>query len=134
MGCYWEIKGTVKPMKGKKDDVADVLRNFECDFSNGIEEGTFDLYLADDSGYGFADDLAEALEPILSEGKIDAENYDDEAYFRYEFSYGRYTYYYGKKFIYYNGFTDDFVDQLPDEVIQAVIKKYAKATDKVLAN
>lgn len=129
MGCYWDIEGTVKPQNGQMQTVAAILKRYECDFMFGIEEGTFDVSFCEERGYSFADDLADELKPYLHEGEINAHDNDQDAYCRYEFYDGECTFRDGEKFIYYKGSAEDFAEQLPDEVIKAVLKKYAKASD-----
>ena len=126
MGCWWNLDGTVKPQDGKMDEAAKILSEYDCYFSSGIEEGTFDLSFGDERGYSFTDDLAEELAPLLLDGEIDVHNDDDDTYCRYSFHDGRYTFCAGDKFIYFSGFEDDFAETLPDEVVQAVLRKYAK--------
>lgn len=129
MGCWWDVNGTVKPKKEKMEEAAAVIKKYDCDFGNGIEEGTFDLSFYDERGYGFVDDLVEELSPLLLEGEIDAHNDDDDAYDRYKCSNGGYTFCAGDKFIYFPGYEDDFAEQMPDKIVQAILKKYAKVPD-----
>ena len=129
MGCWWYMEGTVKPAKGKMEEAAAVLEKYGCYFGNGIEEGTFDLSFSDERGYSFADDLVQELSPLLLEGEIDAHNDDDDTYYRYECSNGRYTFCAGDKFIYYPGYEEDLAEQMPDKIVQAILKKYAKVPD-----
>lgn len=129
MGCWWCFDGVVKPADNKMNDVAGVLREYDCDFGSGIEEGTLDISFSDERGYGFVDDLVAELSPLLLEGEIDAHNDDDDTYYRYECSNGGYTCHTGDKFIYYPGYEEDLAEQMPDKIIQAILKKYAKAPD-----
>lgn len=126
MGCYWYLDGTVKPRNGKMDEAAKILSEYDCYFSSGIEEGTFDLSFGDERCYSFADDFAEELAPLLLDGEIDVKNDDDDTYCRYSFHDGRYTYCEGDKFICFAGFENDFAETLPDKIVQAVLRKYAK--------
>lgn len=129
MGCWWYLDGTVKPQNGKMDEAAKILSEYNCEFSSGIEEGTFDLDFSGDRGDSFPDDLAKELAPLLLDGEIDAHNDDNDTYCRYSFHDGRYTYCDGDKFICFSGFEDDFAETLPDEIVQAVLRKYAAKPD-----
>ena len=131
MGCYWYLDGTVKPQNGKMDEAAKILSEYDCEFSSGIEEGTLDLSFSGERGYSFTDDLAEELAPLLLVGEIDVYNDDDDTYCRYSFHDGRYTYCDGDKFICFSGFEDDFAETLPDEIVQAVLRKYAAKPDNL---
>lgn len=127
MGCWWYIEGTVKPQTGKMDDAVGVLKeyDYDCDFGSGIEEGTLDVSFSGERGDSFADDFVAELAPFLQEGEIDVHNDDDDTYYRYECRSGKYTFRAGDKFIYFPGYEEDFAEQLPDEVIQAVLRKHA---------
>lgn len=126
MGCWWYLDGIVKPRDGKMNEAAKVLSEYDCYFRSGIEEGTFDIDFSGDRVDSFPDDLAEELAPLLLDGEIDAHNDDDDTYCRYSFHDGRYTYCDGEKFVWFHGFEDDFAETLPDEIVQAVLRKYAK--------
>ena len=128
MGCWWELDGIVKPQNGKMDEAAKILTKYDCNFYNGIEEGTFDLDFSGDCEYSYTDDLAEELAPLLSDGEIDAHNGDNDTDHRYSFRDGRYTYCEGNQFICFPGFEDEFAETLPDKVVQAVLRKYAKGS------
>ena len=131
MGCYWYLDGTVKPEDGKMDEAAKILSEYDCEFSSGIEEGTLDLSFSGERGYSFAGDLAKELAPLLLDGEIDAHNDDNDTYCRYSFHNGRYTCHTGDKFICFSGFEDDFAETLPDEIVQAVLRKYAAKPDNL---
>lgn len=126
MGCWWNLNGTVKPQNEKMDEVTKILTKYDCDCSSGIEEGTLDLSFSGYYGYSFADDLVEELAPLLLNGEIDVHNDDYDSDGRFSFHDGRYTYCEGDKYIYFPGFADDFAETLPDEIVQAVLRKYAK--------
>jgi len=129
MGCWWNLDGTVKPQNGKMDEAAKILSEYDCEFSSGIEEGTFDLSFGDERGYSFADDLARELAPLLLDGEIDVHNDDDDTYCRYSFRDSGYTCCTGDKFVWFPGFEDDFVETLPDEIIQAVLRGWKSKND-----
>lgn len=131
MGCWWYLDGTVKPQNGKMDEVAKVLFKYDCEFGSGIEEGAFDVSFSGDRGDSFTDDLADELAPLLLDGEIDAHNDDDDTDCRYSFHDGRYTRHTGDKFICFSGFEDDFAETLPDEIVQAVLRKYAAKPDNL---
>lgn len=126
MRCWWYLDGIVKPRDGKMNEAAKVLSEYDCYFSSGIEEGTFDIDFSGDRVDSFPDDLAEELAPLLLDGEIDAHNDDDDTYCCYSFHDGRYTYCDGEKFVWFHGFEDDFAETLPDEIVQAVLRKYTK--------
>ena len=131
MGCWWNLDGTVKPQDGKMNEAAKILSEYDCYFSSDLEEGTFDLSFGDERWHSFADDLAKELAPLLLDGEIDAHNDDNDTYCRYSFHNGRYTCHTGDKFICFSGFEDDFAETLPDEIVQAVLRKYAAKPDNL---
>ena len=160
MGCWWNLDGTVKPQNGKMDEAAKILFEYDCEFDSGLEEGTFDLSFSDERWHSFAGDLAKELAPLLLDGEIDAHNDDNDTYCRYSFHNGRYTCHTGDKFICFHnddndtycrysfhngrytchtgdkficfsGFEDDFAETLPDEIVQAVLRKYAAKPDNL---
>ena len=131
MGCWWNLDGTVKPQNGKMDEAAKILFEYDCEFDSGLEEGTFDLSFSDERWHSFAGDLAKELAPLLLDGEIDAHNDDNDTYCRYSFHNGRYTCHTGDKFICFSGFEDDFAETLSDEIVRAVLRKYAATPDNL---
>ena len=131
---WWNLDGTVKPQDGKMNEAAKILSEYDCYFSSDLEEGTFDLSFGDERWHSFADDLAKELAPLLLDGEIDAHkhnNDDDDTYCRYSFRDGRYTCHTGDKFICFSGFEDDFAETLSDEIVRAVLRKYAATPDNL---
>lgn len=129
MGCYWYLDGVVKPQNGKLGDVAKILTEYGCELSGDSKAGTLNLSFSGERGYGFTHDIAEALAPLLLEGKIDAHGDDTDTYYRYSFRDGIYRFCVGESLIWFRGYEDEFVESLPDQIILAVLEKFAEKCD-----
>lgn len=129
MGCWWALEGTVKPKNGKLGDVAKILTEYGCELSGDSKAGTLNLSFSGERGYCFTHDIAEALAPLLLDGKIDARGDDTDSYYRYSFRNGIYRFCVGESLIWFRGYEDEFVEALPDEIILAVLTKFAEKCD-----
>lgn len=125
MSAYWYIDGTVRPKDGVIKKAIAVMEDYDCEYTQ-LGDGTIEMRASLDDMDSYADDLATALAPLMQDGDMDAKNDDiSDGYYRYVFHDGQYDVHPGTPFVYYSGDPDDFVEQLPDEIVQAVLHKYA---------
>ena len=66
------------------------------------------------------------MKDFVVNGVIDILDDDEAAYSAYIFRNGEYEYANGLSLLYYPGHADLFVEKLPKEIINAVLKKYGK--------
>lgn len=112
----------------------EVMRKYGC-FSLG-EDKPNDYYFgySNDENSSFPSDLADEIAPYISSGDMDVANEDEndtDKFSRYRFKDGHAEYVRGEGLVYYKGDEKDFVEQLPDAVIEAVKKKYGLSELKV---
>lgn len=122
--AYWYVDGIVTPKNKKADKAIAVMQDYDCEYK--MDDGAIELHASIDDMDSYADDLASTLAPLVKDGDMDAKNDDAlDDYRRYVFHDGQYDVHPGTPFVYYSGDPDDFVEQLPDEIVQAVLHKYA---------
>ena len=129
MGCWWALEGTIKPQNGHLGDVAKILTEYGCELSGDSKAGTLSLSFSGERGYSFTHDIARELAPLLLEGKIDAHGDDTDSYYRYSFRNGICRFCVGESLIWFRGYEDEFVESLPDKIIQAVLEKFTEKCD-----
>ena len=111
-----------------------VIKKYNC-FSLG-EDKPDDYYFgySMDEYSDFPDALADEIAPYISSGDMDVANEDEndtDKFSRYRFKDGHAEYIKGEALVYYEGDEKDFIEQLPDAVIEAVKKKYGLSELKV---
>lgn len=67
-----------------------------------------------------------SMKDFVVNGVVDILDDDEAAYSAYIFRNGEYEYANGLSLLYYPGHADLFVEKLPKEIINAVLKKYGK--------
>lgn len=124
MGCYWEISGDVVAKKGSFEEVVDLLESYGIDTDEDEDEKiTFSFYDHDD--YSMPDELDNDLRPLVEGGEFTAKS--DEESITGRFRYGKKPYYEETTVLeYYPSEIDEFVESLPQDIIDAVLRKYAK--------
>ena len=100
-----------------------VIKKYNC-FSLG-EDKPNDYYFgySNDENSGFPGALADEIAPYISSGDMDVANEDEndaDKFSRFRFKDGHAEYVRGEGLVYYKGDEKDFVEQLPDAVIEAV--------------
>lgn len=128
----FRINGIVKPTNNKKDAVYRLLNKRRCLVIDGIEEGTLDFIFTGADGYDLIYNICDDLAPLLQEGKMYTSDGDDDGYNLYTFTNGRYVCEKGVQLIYYESEADDFVKQLPENVIKAVLKRYGGKHEQLI--
>lgn len=122
----WELDGDITVKEGKLIEAKEILRGFHCDIvSQNKHQIIFDFYgkTSRSRVSGFAD----SLKGLVAEGTIDALDEDEMAYSTYMFHDGTYDFTDGITLVYYPGHADRFVDRIPREIVEAVLKKYGNA-------
>lgn len=128
--AYWYVDGTFRPKARAIKKAIAVMKEYDCEYTQ--MDGTIEMHASIDDMDSYADDLAEALAPLMQEGDIEVKNDDvSDDYRRYVFHDGQYDMHPGTPFVYYSGDPNDFVEQLPDEIVQTVLHKYAPSTAPV---
>lgn len=133
--AYYSINAIVTA----KDDesftkLKTVIKKYNC-ISLG-EDNPNDYYFgySMDESPDFPDVLADEIAPYISSGDMDISNEDEndtDKFSRYRFKDGHAEYIKGEALVYYEGDEKDFIEQLPDAVIEAVKKKYGLSELKV---
>ena len=126
MSCYMTIEGTIKPMAGREDLVKHILDRYRVETEED-ESGIIWVGFSNDCGSCMIDNLTDELKPLLAEGQLYVV-IDDTFYYRYDFENGGCCVKIGDMYVCYDA--KSFVDQLPDDVIQAVLDKYDRNADK----
>ena len=111
-----------------------VIKKYNC-FSLG-EDKPNDYYFgySNDENSGFPGALADEIAPYISSGDMDVANEDEndaDKFSRFRFKDGHAEYVRGEGLVYYKGDEKDFVEQLPDAVIEAVKRKFGITELKV---
>lgn len=111
-----------------------VIKKYNC-FSLG-EDNPKDYYFgySMDESSGFPGALADEIAPYISSGDMDVANEDEndaDKFSRFRFKDGHAEYVRGEGLVYYKGDEKDFVEQLPDAVIEAVKRKFGITELKV---
>lgn len=107
-------------------EIMEILRNFHCDIvSQNKHQIIFDVYKKTSRSH--VSELADSLKGLVAEGTIDAFDKDEAAYSTYMFHDGAYDFTDGIALVYYPGHADRFVDRIPREIVEAVLKKYGNA-------
>lgn len=128
MGCYWEISGDVVAKKGSFEEVVDLLESYGIDTDEDEDEKISFTYYGSDL-YDMPDELDNDLRPLVQSGEFTAKS--DEENITGCFRYGREPYYEETTVLeYYPSEIDKFVETLPQDVIDAVLKEYAKPAAK----
>lgn len=132
MGTYWTMDGTIKPMKNAKalESIKRICDSYNVACDATFNDTDFDLSFYDDGGYDLFNDFVKEISPYVETGEMTAYDADNEAYTRYIFNNGNYTTYYGESLIYYPGLEADFIDCLPQTVVDMMKTKFAKEAEE----
>lgn len=126
MSHEWALDGDVTVKEGKMTEVKEILKDFHCDItSQNKNQIIFDFY--GETFESRVSGLADFLKDLVIEGTLDALDEDEAAYSTYMFHDGTYDFANGITLVYYPGYADRFVDKLPREIIDDVLKKYGNA-------
>ena len=128
MGCYWDISGNIIAKKGSIEEVKEVLKNHGIDIDE-VEGEKISFSYYEFASYDMPDDLDSDLTPLVEDGEFTAKSDEDS-------STSRYTY--GEEpdceesvvLEYYPSQIDDFVKTLPKDLVDAVVRAYAKPAAK----
>lgn len=122
----WELDGNITVKEGKLIEAMEILRNFHCDIvSQNKHQIIFDVYRK--TSRSRVSEFADSLKDLVTEGTIDIFDEDKAAYSTYMFHDGAYDFTDGITLVYYPGYADRFVDRIPREIVEAVLKKYGNA-------
>lgn len=133
MGCYWEIDGEIVAKKGSVEDVVDILKNYGMSWIyNGKPKQKYDeedekisfSYYGYASSYSMPDDLDNDLRPLAEKGEFTAHTDEESSTSCYR--YGKEPFYEETTVLeYFPSQIEEFVETLPQDVIDAVVRKYA---------
>lgn len=122
----WALDGDLTVKEGKMNEVKEILKDFHCDItSQNKNQIIFDFY--GETSESRVSGLADSLKGLVAEGTLDALDEGEAAYSAYMFHDETYDFANGITMVYYPGYADRFVNMLPKEIIDAVLKKYGNA-------
>lgn len=110
-----------------KEENMNEVKNLVYDFGCDIRSATKNQLIFSFYDEAFEDEIeafVSSIKDFIIEGVIDVLDDDEAAYSAYIFHDGKYEYVNGLSLVYYPGHADLFVEKLPKEVIDAVLKKY----------
>lgn len=127
MGCYWALNGSVIAKKGSFEEVMNLLESYGMQIEDEDEKISF--WFGDYSSYGMPDNLDNDLRPLAKDGEFTAKS--DEESIEGCFRYGQEPYYEETVMLqYYPSQIDKFVEELPKDLVDAVIRAHARPAAK----
>lgn len=124
----WKVNGVLIPADDKEGVVKAILRVHGFDYAEPeCAHGMLNVwcYTVSSPGDDFMGDFSDEIAEFVKDGELYAVVEEYEDHFKYKFHDGEYSSSYGEKYIYFTGEEDKFVDNLPKEIIKAVLEKYA---------
>lgn len=119
------LDGDLTIMEGYGEKVEELIRNFGCGIRRPKKNKIiFNFY--GETSENEIEDFVFSMKDFVVNGVVDILDDDEVAYSAYIFHNGGCDYANGLSLIYYPGHADLFVESLPKEVINAVLKKYGK--------
>ena len=117
------LDGDLAILEGCEEKVKDLICNFGCGISRPKKNKiVFNFY--GETTENKIEGFVSSMKGLIINGVIGILDDDEYAYSAYIFHNGEYEYANGLSLIYYPGHADLFVEKLPRDIIDAVLKKY----------
>lgn len=123
MASYYALDGDLTVKEANMNEVKNLVYDFGCDI-RPTTKNTIVFSFYDETFEDEIEAFVSSIQNFIVEGIIDVFDDDESAYSAYIFHDGKYEYVNGLSLVYYPGHADLFVEKLPKEVIDAVLKKY----------
>lgn len=119
------LDGDLTILEGCEEKATELIRDFNCGIRRPKKNKiVFNFY--GETTENKIKIFVSSMKGLIINGVIDILDDDEAAYSAYIFRNGEYEYANGLSLLYYPGHADLFVEKLPKEVIDAVLKKYGK--------
>lgn len=125
MSNTFALDGDLTILEGCEEKAAELICDFGCDVKQP-EKNKIIFSFYGKTQEDKIEDLVFSIKDFVVNGVVDILDDDEVAYSAYIFRNGGCEYANGLSLIYYPGHADLFVESLPKEIIDAVLKKYGK--------
>lgn len=125
MSNTFALDGDITILEGCGEKAAELICDFGCDIRRSEKNRiVFNFY--GETTENKIESFVFSMKDFVADGVVDILDDDEVAYSAYIFHNGGCDYANGLSLIYYPGHADLFVESLPKEIINAVLKKYGK--------
>lgn len=125
MSNTFALDGDLTILEGCEEKAAELICDFGCDVKQP-EKNKIIFSFYGETQEDKIEGLVFSMKDFVVNGVVDILDDDEDAYSAYIFRNGGCDYANGLPLIYYLGHADLFVESLPKDIIDAVLRKYGK--------